>query len=42
MEKGCGHVRSRCVLVKLALWLCVVTEMKNVMVNDEGDMIIII
>ena len=40
MEKGCGHVRSRCVLVKLALWLCVVTEIKNenVMVNDEGDM----
>ena len=38
MEKGCGHVLSRCVLVKLALWLCVVTEMKNVMVNDEGDM----
>ena len=38
MEKGCGHVRSRCVLVKLVLWLCVVTEMKNVMVNDEDDM----
>ena len=33
-----ARARARCVLVKLALWLCVVTEMKNVMVNDEGDM----
>ena len=38
MEKGCGHVRSRCVLVKLALGLCVVTEIKKVIVNDESDM----
>ena len=38
MVKGCGHVWSRCVLVKLALGLCVVTEIKKVIVNDEGDL----
>ena len=34
-------MRGQDVLVKLALWLCVVTEIKNVMVN-EGDTYVII